>query len=45
MLNTPDIRAVWQRMTPFLPADTQRFLAEFYEVAGDPDPVTRCRPS
>jgi len=40
MLNTPDIRAVWQRMTPFLPADTQQFLAEFYQVAGDPGPVT-----
>ncbi|HEY5151321.1 MAG TPA: amidase family protein [Mycobacterium sp.] len=40
MLNTPDIRAAWQRITPFLPADTQRFLAEFYQQAGDPDPVT-----
>ena len=25
---------------PSLPADTQRFLSAFYEVAGDPDPVT-----
>ena len=40
MLNTPDIRAAWQRMSPLLPADTQRFLSAFYEVAGDPDPVT-----
>jgi amidase len=39
MLNTPDIRAFWQRMSPLLPADTQRFFAAFYQVAGDPDPV------
>jgi amidase len=40
MLNTPDIRAFWQLMSPLLPADTQRFFSAFYEVAGDPDPVT-----
>jgi len=40
MLNTPDMRAGWQLMSPLMPADTQRFLAAFYEVAGDPDPVT-----
>jgi amidase len=40
MLNTPDIRAMWQLMSPLMPADTQRFLSEFYKVAGDPDPVT-----
>ena len=39
MLNTPDIRALWRRMSPLLPADTQRFFAAFYAVAGDPDPV------
>jgi amidase len=39
MLNTPDVRALWQTMTPVLPVDTQRFFAAFYEVAGDPDPV------
>lgn len=39
MLNTPDIRAGWQLMSPMIPADTQRFLSAFYEVAGDPDPV------
>jgi len=39
MLSTPDIRALWQRMASLLPADTQRFFAAFYEVAGDPDPV------
>jgi amidase len=40
MLNTPEIRARWQMMSPVMPADTQRFMAAFYEVAGDPDPVT-----
>ena len=40
MLNTPDIRAMWQMSSQMLPADTQRFLSAFYEVAGDPDPVT-----
>jgi amidase len=39
MLNTPDIRAMWQLGSPMMPADTRRFLAAFYEVAGDPDPV------
>jgi amidase len=39
MLNTPDIRAVWQMGAPLMPADTVRFLSAFYEVAGDPDPV------
>jgi amidase len=40
LLNTPDIRAFWQLMSPLLPADTQRFFSAFHEVAGDPDPVT-----
>ena len=40
MLNTPDVRAMWQMGAPMMPADTQRFLSAFYEVAGDPDPVT-----
>ncbi len=40
MLNTPDIRAMWQMGSQMLPANTQRFLSAFYEVAGDPDPVT-----
>ena len=39
MLNTPDIRALWQRTSSLLPADTQRFFAAFYEVVGGPDPV------
>ena len=38
MLNTPDVRALWERMLPMIPADTQRFLVAFYEVAGDPEP-------
>jgi amidase len=40
MLNTPEIRALWQTMSPLMPADTERFLAAFYETAGDPDPAT-----
>jgi amidase len=40
MLNTSDIRAMWQMSSQMLPANTQRFLSAFYEVAGDPDPVT-----
>ncbi|HEU0001910.1 MAG TPA: amidase [Ktedonobacteraceae bacterium] len=40
MLNTPDFRAGWQMISPMLPANTNQFLSAFYEVAGDPDPVT-----
>ena len=40
MLNTPEVRAGWRMVSPLMPADTQRFMSAFYEVAGDPDPVT-----
>ena len=40
MLNTPEIRAGWAAMAPMLPADTQRFFTDFYDVAGAGDPVT-----
>jgi amidase len=41
MLNTPDARAGWQTtLSHMMPADTRRFISAFYEVAGDPDPVT-----
>jgi amidase len=40
MLSTPGMRAVWQTFSPMLPADTQRFMSAFFEVAGDPDAVT-----
>jgi amidase len=43
MLNTPEIRALWQMMSPLMPADTERFLAAFYEAAGEPDSVTTVR--
>jgi amidase len=33
MLNTPDIRALWQATSSLLPADTQRFLSDFYGEA------------
>ncbi len=39
MLNTPDVRAMWQLGSQMMPADTRRFLSAFYEVAGNPDPV------
>lgn len=39
MLNTPDIRALEQTMSPLIPADTRRFFSAFYAVAGEPDPV------
>ena len=40
LFNTPEFRAALTMMSPMLPANTQRFLSQFYEVAGDPDPVT-----
>jgi len=43
MLSTPEIRAGWQRMSPAMPADTRRFMSSFFEIAGDPDPVTTLR--
>ncbi|HSK98158.1 MAG TPA: amidase family protein [Euzebyales bacterium] len=39
MLNTPEIRAGQAAFTAMMPADTQRFFAAFYEVAGPSDPV------
>jgi amidase len=40
MLNTPDIRAASALMWPLMPAETQRFLVAFYEVAGVSDPIS-----
>jgi amidase len=40
MLSTPGMRAGWQMMSSLMPADTKRFMSAFFEVAGDPDPVT-----
>ncbi len=40
MLSTPGMRAGWQMMASLMPADTKRFMSAFFEVAGDPDPVT-----
>ena len=34
-----EIRAAWRSVAD-VPADTQRFMSAFYEVAGDPDPAT-----
>lgn len=39
MLNTPDVRAMWETTSKILPSDTQRFLSAFYEAAGNPGPV------
>jgi amidase len=43
MLNTADLRALWEMMSPLLPSDTQTFMSAFYEVAGEPDPATTMR--
>jgi amidase len=43
MLNAADIRAAEPTLFPMLPANTVRFLSEFYNVAGDPDPATTMR--
>jgi amidase len=40
MLSTPGSRLGWQMMSQMMPADTKRFMSAFFEVAGDPDPVT-----
>src|SRR5581483_6452157 len=40
MLSTPGVRAVWPTYSQMLPADTRRFISEFFDVAGDPDAVT-----
>lgn len=40
MLSTPDIQAAWTTMSALLPADTRRFLSEFYAAAGPLDPIT-----
>ncbi len=39
MLSTSDVLAMWKMASSMLPADTQRFLSEFYKASGDPDPV------
>ena len=39
MYNTPDIRALWEMTSEMMPADTRRFLSEFYAAVGDADPV------
>jgi len=40
MLSTPGSRLGWQMMSQMMPVDTKRFMSAFFEVAGDPDPVT-----
>jgi amidase len=39
MLNTPEFRAGYGAFLSAMPADTQRFFADFYEVAGPSNPV------
>lgn len=39
MLNTAEVRAMWDTMGPLLPMDARRFFTAFYEVAGPSDPV------
>jgi amidase len=41
MLSTPGIRRGWQEsMSPLAPADTNRFMAAFFDAAGHPDAMT-----
>jgi amidase len=41
MLSTPGTHKGWQEfMSPLAPADTQRFMSAFFEVAGHPDVMT-----
>ena len=40
MLSTPGMRAGWQMISQMMPTDTRRFMSAFFEVTGDPDPVT-----
>jgi amidase len=40
MLSTPGLRAGWQMTSQMMPADTKRFMSAFFEVAGNPDPLT-----
>jgi amidase len=39
MLSTPDVHVMWQEAGAMLPEETHRFLRDFYEAAGDIDPV------
>jgi amidase len=39
MLNTSEFQATYEQFTALLPADTQRFISEFYAVAGPGDPA------
>jgi amidase len=39
MYNTAEMRAGWDMMRPLCGPETVRFLTDFYEAAGDPDPV------
>jgi amidase len=39
MLNTPELRGGYEAFMAAMPADTQRFFADFYEIAGPSDPV------
>lgn len=41
MFNTPELRALLGQLDLF-EEPTRRFLTEFYDAAGDPDPVTTC---
>jgi amidase len=43
MLDTPDVRALWETASRMMPADTVRFLSDFYAAAGDPDPAATVR--
>ena len=39
MLSTPDARAIWQTAGSMLSEDTRRFLDQFIDACGEPDPI------
>jgi amidase len=39
MLTTPESRAAWAALPPIVPDDTRRFMAAFFAVAGEADPI------
>jgi amidase len=39
MLSTPGSRAAWESLAQMAPADTRRFMSEFFAAAGSPDAV------
>lgn len=43
LYNTADCRALLESLPQLMPVDTREFLAQFYEVAGESDPIAIAR--